>query len=81
MHKVVSAYFVALKSVTIELPYGKNAVMRICNTLGEEVMRKNLYYYFKYLEVDAAPLQNGVYLLTIEINRSVSATGKLVITK
>jgi hypothetical protein len=63
-----------------ELPYGKTAVANIYNTIGEIVMRKALYWYFGYLQVDCSGMDNGVYFINVA-GDGVSGNAKLVIAK
>ncbi len=62
------------------LPTGINADLYVYNTLGAEVMRKKLYWYFGYLQIDARELKNGVYFLKVQTARG-SASGKVVIAR
>lgn len=66
--------------VNYQLPHNENAVMYIYNAMGEEVMRKALYWYFGYLQVDASGLSNGVYMIKVEA-KSGRAGAKLVIAR
>jgi len=63
-----------------ELPYGENAVVNICNMLGETLIKKNIYWYFKYLQIDCSTLKNGVYFVKVEAKWH-SSSAKLVIAR
>jgi len=63
-----------------EIPYGKTAAATIYNTLGDEVMRKALYWYFGYLQIDCSSLSNGVYFIKVE-GKGVSGNAKVVIAR
>ena len=63
-----------------ELPYGQSATATIYNTLGQAVMKKNLYWYFGYLQVDCSELRNGVYTIRVENGKLIGAS-KFVVLK
>jgi hypothetical protein len=63
-----------------ELPYGKIAVTNVYNTLGELVVKKTLYWYFKYLQIDCSGLENGVYFVKVEA-KGYAGSAKLVIAR
>ena len=63
-----------------ELPHGENAVVNICNMLGETLIKKNIYWYFKYLQIDCSTLKNGVYFVKVE-TKEHSGSAKLVIAR
>jgi hypothetical protein len=63
-----------------ELPYGKTAVATIYNTIGEIVIKKNLYWYFGYLQIDCSNLSNGVYFVKVEA-KGCAGSAKLVIAR
>lgn len=62
------------------LPYGVNALATVYNTLGQPVMRKSLYWYFGYLQVDCNGLENGLYFVEVEAG-AMRGAGKLVIAR
>ena len=63
-----------------ELPYGKTAVATIYNNLGEAVLKRNLYWYFGYLQIDCSALDNGVYIIKVE-TKEYGSSAKLVIAR
>jgi hypothetical protein len=63
-----------------ELPYGKNAVANVYNTMGELIVKKTLYWYFKYLQIDCSGLENGVYFVEVDA-KGCAGSAKLVIAR
>jgi hypothetical protein len=63
-----------------ELPYGRTAVATIYNTIGEVVIKKNLYWYFGYLQIDCSTLEPGIYFVKVETNE-YGGSAKLVIAR
>ncbi|HRC33723.1 MAG TPA: T9SS type A sorting domain-containing protein, partial [Bacteroidia bacterium] len=67
--------------VNYTLPPNTNGVLHIYDLVGNEVMQKNVYWYFGYLQIDATTLQNGMYIASLEIGGRHWAGGKIVISK
>ncbi len=67
--------------VNYTLPPNTNGVLHIYDLVGNEVMQKNVYWYFGYLQIDATSLQNGMYFASLEIGGRHWAGGKIVISK
>jgi hypothetical protein len=67
-------------SLNYKLPYGRTAVATVYNTLGKEVMRKGLYWYFGYLQIDCSNLSDGVYFVEVK-GEGVGGNAKLVIAR
>ena len=63
-----------------ELPYGKTAIATIYNTIGQPVMRKSLYWYFGYLQVDCSGVGNGFYYVKVDAGQ-YQGVAKVVISK
>ncbi len=63
------------------LPYSMNTTATVYNTLGEPVMKKNLYGYFGYLQVDCSDLPNGVYFVKVSStgNKGYEGAAKVVV--
>ena len=54
--------------------------MTIYDSMGREVMRKALYWYFSYLQVDGTTLENGVYVVDVK-GEGISGSVKLVVAR
>nr|MBK9651245.1 T9SS type A sorting domain-containing protein [Bacteroidota bacterium] len=67
--------------VNYTLPPNTNGELHIYDLVGNEVMHKNVYWYFGYLQIDATSLQNGMYIASLEIGGRHWAGGKVVIFK
>ena len=55
-----------------------NGEMVVYNTLGEVVLRKTLYKYFKSAKIECNKLKQGIYYLSIYANNKIMSSGKFI---